>query len=84
MVQRLRPKNNITATDLEFNIKILIMKKIFNFFNIINFDDSFSTIVNTKQLPTQVIDALSNIDVNINVIDNQAGEYVTLCRWTRG
>lgn len=39
----------------------------------------FSTVVNAKQSPAQVVDALSNMDVKINVIDNQAGEHGTHC-----
>ncbi|MEY0302562.1 beta-N-acetylhexosaminidase [Providencia manganoxydans] len=39
----------------------------------------FSTIVSAEQSSTQVVDALANIDVKINVIDNQAGEHGIDC-----
>lgn len=39
----------------------------------------FSTIVSAEQSSTQIVDALANMDVKINVIDNQAGEHGIDC-----
>lgn len=65
--------------DFEFNIEVTMKKNYLSPLALFISATLFSTAVNAEQSSAQVVDALSDIDVKINVLDNQAGEHGTHC-----
>lgn len=69
----------MAVAEFEFNIEVTMKKNYLSPLALLISATLFSTIVSAEQSSTQVVDALANIDVKINVIDNQAGEHGIDC-----
>lgn len=69
----------MAVAEFEFNIEVTMKKNYLSPLALLISATLFSTIVSAEQSSTQVVDALANMDVKINVIDNQAGEHGIDC-----